>query len=172
MLVIVAALLLTMTGAEPQDYLGKTITDVRVEIAGVPVVESAVLELVETRVGEPLAMQNVRGTIEHLVGVGRFEDVRVFASATDQGVALSWQLVPVRKITKITVAGNHVLPAQDIRRVISDRFGATPSTNRINEMAVRVTDYYHGRGYEQAHRVGDQRDQRPNDQPDHTRNLQ
>jgi hypothetical protein len=36
-----------------------------------------VLELVETRVGEPLAMRDVRGTIEHLVGVGRFEDVRV-----------------------------------------------------------------------------------------------
>ena len=59
------------------------------------------------------AMRNVRGTIEHLVGVGRFEDVRVFASATDQGVALRWQLVPVRRITRITVAGNHVLPAQD-----------------------------------------------------------
>ena len=104
MLVIVAALLLAMTGAEPQDFLGRTITDVRVEIAGVAVVESGVLELVETRIGEPLAMQNVRGTIEHLVGVGRFEDVRVFASGTDQGVALRWQLVPVRRITRITVA--------------------------------------------------------------------
>jgi len=150
MLVIVAAFLLAVTGAEPQDYLGRTITDVGVEIAGVPVVETSVLELVETRVGEPLAMQNVRGTIEHLVGVGRFEDVRVFASATDQGVALRWRLVPVRKITRITVSGNHALPAQDIRRVISDRFGATPSTNRISEMAARVTEYYHSRGYEKA----------------------
>jgi 2',3'-cyclic-nucleotide 2'-phosphodiesterase (5'-nucleotidase family) len=40
MLVIAAALLLSMTGAEPQDFLGKTITDVRVEIAGVPVVQA------------------------------------------------------------------------------------------------------------------------------------
>jgi outer membrane protein insertion porin family len=150
MLVIVAALLLATTGAEPQDFIGRTITDVRVEIGSVPVVEGGVLELVETRIGEPLAMQNVRGTIEHLVGVGRFEDVRLFASATDQGVALRWQLVPVRRITRITVAGNHELPAQEIRRVISDRFGATPSTNRISEMTLRLKEYYRGRGYEQA----------------------
>ena len=150
MLVIVAALLLAMTGGEPQDFLGKTITDVRVEIAGVAVAEIGVLELVETRVGEPLAMQSVRGTIEHLVGVGRFEDVRVFASGTDQGVSLRWQLVPVRKISKITVTGNHVLPDQDLRRVITDRFGATPSTNRISEMTLRLTEYYRARGYEHA----------------------
>ena len=150
MLVIVAALLLATTGGEPQDFLGRTITDVRVEIAGVAVAEGGVLELVETRVGEPLAMQNVRGTIEHLVGVGRFEDVRVFATGTDQGVALRWQLVPVRRITRITVAGNHALPAQDIRRVITDRFGATPSTNRLGDMTLRLTEYYRGRGYEHA----------------------
>ena len=150
MLVIAAALWWSLAGGAPQDFLGKTITDVRVEIAGVPVTEAAVLELVETRVGEPLEMPDVRGTIEHLVGVGRFEDVQVFAAGTDQGVALRWQLIAVRKITRITVEGNHVLPAQDIRRVINDRFGATPSTNRTNEMMVRLTDYYRERGFEQA----------------------
>jgi outer membrane protein insertion porin family len=150
MLVIAAALWFAMAGAEPQDFLGKTITDVRVEISGVPVAESGVLELVETRVGESLGMENVRGTIDHLVGIGRFEDVRVFASATDQGVALRWQLVPVRRITKITVAGNPVLPAQEIRRAVTERFGATPSTTRTSEMMVRLTDYYRERGFEQA----------------------
>jgi outer membrane protein assembly factor BamA len=128
MLVIAAALLLSMTGAEPQDFLGKTITDVRVEIAGVPVVESGVIELVETRVGEPLAMQDVRGTIEHLVGVGRFEDVRVLASGSDQGVALRWQLIPIQRITKITVTGSSAVQSSEIRREITDRFGARPSS--------------------------------------------
>ena len=150
MLVIAAALWLSLAGAEPQDFLGRTITDVRVEIAGVAVTEAAVLELVETRVGERLDMQTVRGTIEHLVGVGRFEDVQVFADETNQGVALRWQLIPVRKITSISVAGNPVLPAQEIRRVVSDRFGATPSTNRTNEMMRRLTDYYRERGFEEA----------------------
>ena len=62
MLVIAAALWWSLAGGAPQDFLGKTITDVRVEIAGVPVTEAAVLELVETRVGEPLEMPDVRGS--------------------------------------------------------------------------------------------------------------
>ena len=150
MLVIAAALLLSMTGAEPQDFLGKTITDVRVEIAGVPVVESGVIELVETRVGEPLAMQDVRGTIEHLVGVGRFEDVRVLASGSDQGVALRWQLIPIQRITKITVTGSSAVQSSEIRREITDRFGARPSSNRIVEIGQRVTDFYAARGFQEV----------------------
>ena len=35
-------------------------------------------------------MAAVRDTIDHLVGLGRFEDVRVFAAPADQGVALRW----------------------------------------------------------------------------------
>jgi outer membrane protein insertion porin family len=65
-------------------------------------------------------------------------------------VSLRWQLVPVRRITKITVDGNPVLPAQDIRRAVTERFGATPSTNHTREMMLRLTEYYRERGFEQA----------------------
>ena len=88
-------------GARPaaaQQSLGRTIADVRVEVSGVPVGDAAVLELIETRVGEPLSMRDVRSTIAHLVGLGRFEDVRVQSSATPQGVTLQWQLVPVQRV--------------------------------------------------------------------------
>src|SRR5215211_7003760 len=73
-----------------QVYLGKTVTDLAVVVAGVTVAEPGLLELIETRVAEPLAMRDIRATIDHLVGLGRFEDVRVFATITDQGVALRW----------------------------------------------------------------------------------
>ena len=133
-----------------EQYLGRTITDVRVEIAGVPVADSAVLELVETRVGEALGMRNVRATVDHLIGLSRFEDVRVMASATDQGVALRWQLKPVRRITKITIAANAVLPAPAIRAELNDRFGALPSANRIDEMVTRLRAFYADRGFPRA----------------------
>ena len=136
--------------AAAQQMLGRTITDVRVEVAGVPVDDAAVLELVETRVGEPLRMQDVRSTIDHLVGLGRFEDVRVQSSAAAQGVMLQWQLVPVKRITKITIAGNAVLSAADIRREITERFGATPSTARIVEIGRRLTEFYRDRGFDNA----------------------
>ena len=59
--------------------------DVRVEIGGAAVSEPAVLRLIETRIGEPLSMTDVRETIDHLVGLGRFEDVQLFARARPGG---------------------------------------------------------------------------------------
>jgi outer membrane protein insertion porin family len=150
-LLIAAAILSSgALSAFARQDLGKTITDVRVEIAGVPVFDAAVLELVETRVGEPLQMADVRSTIDHLVGLGRFEDVRVQSSATSQGVTLWWQLVPVKRITKITITGDAVLPASDIRREITERFGATPSTTRLVDIGRRLTDFYRDRGFDRA----------------------
>jgi hypothetical protein len=89
MWLLIAALL---TGADVTQFLGRTITDVRVEISGVPVTDPGLLELIETRVAEPLGMRNVRGTIDHLVGLGRFEDVRaraglIIRSGRDAAVA-------------------------------------------------------------------------------------
>jgi outer membrane protein insertion porin family len=130
--------------------LGRTITDVRVDVSGVPVTEPGLLGLIETRVAEPLGMRNVRGTIDHLVGLGRFEDVRVFATATAQGVSLRWQLIPVKRITKVTVAGNAVLAEGAIRAELNDRFGALPSANRIDDMVTRLQAFYAERGFERA----------------------
>lgn len=133
--------------ADPQQFLGRTITDVRVEVAGVPLEEPTVLELVETRISEPLGMRNVRATIDHLVGLGRFDDVRVFATASDTGVALRWQLVPVRRIAKISVTGNAELSHDAIRAELAERFGAQPSANRVGDMVNRLQAFYASRGF-------------------------
>ena len=86
-----------------QQYLGKTITDVRVEVAGVPVAEPAVLELVETRVGEPLG--DAATSAARSIIWSAWAGSRTCACSrppADQGVALRWQLIPVKRITKIT----------------------------------------------------------------------
>ena len=136
--------------AEVEQYLGKTITDVRVEMAGVTVLEAAVLELIETRVGELLAMREVRATVDHLVGLGRFEDVQVFATPTDQGVSLRWSLTPLRKISKVTLSGDLELSESAIRAELTDRFGVLPSTSRVDEMVTRLQAFYADRGFPRA----------------------
>ena len=136
--------------ADQTAHLGRMIVDVRVEIAGVAVSDTNVLHLIETRVGEPLAAHSVRTTIDHLVGLGRFEDVRVSAAPSDQGVALRWQLTPVRRISKITVTGNAVLPAAAIRSELADRHGSLPSTNRVAAMVTTLEAFYADRGFPQA----------------------
>lgn len=147
-LVLIAALL--FSPEDVTDYLGKTIAAVRVEISGVPATDPAVLALIETRVGELLGMRSVRGTIDHLVGLGRFEDVRVMADASPQGVTLRWQLTPLKRITKVSVTGNAILPASAIRAELNDRFGALPSATRINDMVTRLQAFYADRGFPQA----------------------
>ena len=144
------AIVLAIATTATAQHLGRTITDVRVEIAGLPAADANVLSLIETRVGEPLAAHEVRTTIDHLVGLGRFEDVRVVTAPSDQGVALRWQLTPVRRISKITVTGNAVLPASAIRAELEDRHGGLPSTNRVNLMVTTLQAYYADRGFPRA----------------------
>ena len=112
-----------------------------------PVAESGVLELVETRIGEPLAMQDVRGTIEHLVGLGRFEDVRVFASghrpgrgaalAADAGAGESpgsrWPATPCCR-RRTSAARSPIDSARRRRRTA------------IADMVARLKAYYAARG--------------------------
>ncbi len=151
-LVLAAALLLaTAVGAaHAQPYLGRTVADVRVEVAGVMLVDPAVIELVETRIGEPLTMIKVRSTIDHLVGLGRFEDVRVFASPSDQGVTVRWLLTPVRRIAAVRITGDAQLPEQGIRTELTDRFGALPSASRVPDMVAALEAFYADRGFRQA----------------------
>jgi len=147
---VTLVLLVAAPAVAGEQYLGRTITDVRVEIAGQPVLETSLLGLIETRIGEPLAMRAVRGTIDHLIGLGRFEDIRVLAAPFDQGVSLRWQLIPVRRVARVSVTGAAVLAASDIRAELTDRFGALPSVNRVPDMVVALQRFYADRGFPNA----------------------
>ena len=131
-------------------HLGRTVTDVRVEIAGQPVIDPTVLGLIETRVGEPLSMLQVRSTIDHLIGLGRFEDVRVTASPSEQGVMLRWMLLALRRIARVSVAGTPELSAATIRTELADRFGSLPAAGRVPEMVSALQAFYADRGFNRA----------------------
>lgn len=150
MAAVITAWLLAAGTASARQYLGKTVADVRVEVSGVPLTEPAVVELIETRIGEPLSMIQVRSTIDHLVGLGRFEDVRVFTSPSDQGVIVRWVLTPVRRISAVTVNGRAELSDTAIRTELADRFGAMPSTTRMADMVTALEGFYADRGFRQA----------------------
>ena len=145
-----AAAPLPAAAQDPSPYLGRTVADVRIDLAGRPVVDPTITGLVESRVGEPLRMRDVRATIDHLTGLGRFADIRVFAAPSDQGVLLRWQLMPIRRITAINVSGNAVLPASDLRREITDRFGTAPAVNRLSDIIATLQVYYADRGFPRA----------------------
>ena len=101
---LIAALAPRMAAAQDAP-IGLTIVDVQVESGGRSVGEAGVVELVETRIGEPLSMAAVRDTIDHMVGLGRYDDVRLYATPTADGagVSLRWVLAPILRIADLAV---------------------------------------------------------------------
>lgn len=137
-------------GADVRDFIGRTLTDVRIEVAGVAFTDPSVLQLIETRVGDVLSMQRVRESVDHLVGVGRFEDVRVFAAASPpptEGVTLRWVLVPVQRIARIDIEGRSGLAADALRAHIAEIAGTLPVTARVDEIVSSLMTFYAERGY-------------------------
>ena len=136
--------------AAPLDaFLGQTIAEVAGHSAGQAVDDSAVLTVVETRAGEPLAMARVRNTIDHLVGMGRYDDVRLFAAPGSGGVSLRWELQPIRRIVEIEVEGGG-LPRSAVRTFVEERFESTPRASRAEEIAAAVAGFHTERGYRHA----------------------
>jgi outer membrane protein assembly complex protein YaeT len=136
--------------ADIADFVGKPLADVRVELGGQPLEDRGVLELIQTRVGDNLRLEEIRDSIDHLIGLGRFEDIRVYAEASTVrpgAVSLRWVLAPVQRIAKVTLSGNLQLDDDAVRAAITERVGARPSTARLPEMLDAVRAYYAERGY-------------------------
>ena len=137
-------------GAAVDDYLGKRIASVRILIEGRETTDPAMVQVVETQTGKPLSMAEVRESVAHLFSLGRFEDVRVDATAAGGGVALRYLLNPVHPVTRIDFAGGVKAPGVDagrLRRAIVDRYGVSPPLGRTADVARIVADSLRARGY-------------------------
>ena len=139
--------------ADVADYLGKPLTAVRVEAEGRVLDDADVLELLETVVGSPLRMRDVRASVAHLFSLGRFADVVVHAEIAPAGVAIRYELVPVHPITEMRfegVANTPGLRSSRIREALIEQFGASPRASRADDMARFVVAQLHDRGYRRA----------------------
>jgi outer membrane protein assembly complex protein YaeT len=131
-------------------FIGKPIVEIRLQTEGQPTTDPAVLELVATRVGLPLAMEDVRESIAHLFGLRRFQDVRVDAVDVPGGVLLRYDLVPLHSVERVEFRGTLGLPAGLLRRTVVNRFGATPPVGRAPEVARTLEQLYRDHGYLRA----------------------
>ncbi len=147
---ILAFAWVTPAAAEVADYLGKPVASVRLVLDGRETTERALVQVVETRAGNPLSMLEVRESITHLFSLGRFDDVRVDASPEGAGVALRYELSPVRVVSKIEFAGNVQAPGIEVgelRRALVGRFGTSPPPGRADQLSIVISDTLRERGY-------------------------
>ena len=59
-------------GAEIDDFVGRPVVAVELHSGGSPLRDEGALALVETEVGAPLSMRQVRESVTHLFSLGRF----------------------------------------------------------------------------------------------------
>lgn len=127
---------------------GPIVTEVRVEQEGRVVTDRLVLDLIDTRVGRPRVMREVRESIVHLSSLNRYEDIRVTeAPVAGEGVRLVFQLVPVHVVDRVELRGDLGLPADVVRRAITDRFGVAPTAARLEDVRRGVLTLYRDRGF-------------------------
>jgi len=132
-------------------YAGRPIEDIRLLVENNPTTEPALLDLIETRIGEALSIAQVRESIAHLYSLGRFQDVQVEASeAPGGGVLLKFNLIPLHSIRRIEFAGTLGLPEGLLRSTVVDRYGASPPIGRVDAAARTLQQLYADHGYLRA----------------------
>jgi len=136
--------------AAVSDYIGKTVAEVRLQISGAAVQNKELVEIIETRAGEPLTMIEVRESMAHLFGLGLYQDVQVDAMAQGEGVVLTYNLFPAQRVRRIAFEGSLGLPENDLRRTIVERHGASPSFARSAQAVASLQALYRERGYPKA----------------------
>ena len=132
------------------DYLGKPVVEVRLQSNGAELGDPALLEIIETRAGTPLAMTDVRESMAHLFGLGLYQDVRVDASLRGDGVVLTYNLVPAFRVRRLVFEGALGIPESELRSFVVERHGASPSLARANQAVASLTTLYRDRGYPRA----------------------
>src|SRR6476646_7031156 len=135
---------LAIAGASPAlaaitDYLGKPVAAVRFVIEGRDTTDPSLSDVIETRVGMPLSMADVRETLVHLYSLGRFDDVRVDATLNGAGVSVRYDLSPVHPVTHVGFDWKSPAPGADedrLRRAIAERGGTSLRVGRAPELAL------------------------------------
>jgi outer membrane protein insertion porin family len=106
-----------------------------------------VLALIETTAGEPLSMRDVTETATQLMSLGRFEDVQAAIDPLPGGVRVRFLLVPLHPVDRVEFLGPLGVPENDLRALVRDRFGRTPSAARQAEIADVIRAHYWRRGF-------------------------
>lgn len=136
--------------AAVSDYIGKTVAQVRLQIRGAAVESEELVEVIETRAGAPLTMIEVRESMAHLFGLGLYQDVQVDATAQGDGVVVTYNLFPAQRVRRIAFEGSLALPENDLRRMIVERHGASPSFARSAQAVASLQTLYRERGFPKA----------------------
>lgn len=106
-----------------------------------------VLAMIETRPGEPLTMADVRESVLHLASIGRFDRVDVDARPEGAGVALTYAVVPTRRVTRVAFRGTTAVSDRRLRQALGSRPLGVPTDDRLRAVERSLRAFYESIGY-------------------------
>ena len=128
-------------------YIGQRVVEVQLVADGRPLEDAGARDMVETRVGEPLSMRDVRESLAHLFSLGLYRAVEVGGGASRGGVALIYELQSLETIDRIEFAGARGVSEEALRRRIVQRHGAIFPAGEAEAVADTVRRAYAENGF-------------------------
>jgi outer membrane protein insertion porin family len=147
LVVILSTLPATARGQAPDQLVGQPVVSVSVSAEGRDLRDEQAKGLIEVRAGEPFSMSAVRSTIAHLMGLGQYLDVRVYARPAEGGVAVEVVLVPLRELRRVVFVGDLGLPERVLQSVVTERFAGPLPLGRSADLARLLEQTYQDNGY-------------------------
>ena len=128
-------------------FVGETVSEVTLVREGRILRDPSVLELVETKVGQPLSMRKVRESLTHLFSLGLFEDVQVVAGLRESGLSLRYDLRPLAVIDRVEFEGDTGISTGELRDAIRQSHGVSFEASMIGSVTLTIQDVYQSRGF-------------------------
>jgi len=150
LLVIISLIIVmgsTVSGEGVEGYVGKAVVKVEFVASGQFVQDQSIYELIETKIGAPLSMRQVRESLTHLFSLGRFESVQVNGVLQDTGVVLQYELIPYQLIERIEVSGDVGVSTNGVKQAITEAHGTSFLSNQSELVAETVREHLRKHGF-------------------------
>jgi outer membrane protein assembly factor BamA len=139
-------------------FVGRTVAEIRIEVAGQPQMDSSLLALVDIQVGQPLSLLDIRETMDHFGQLDRFDDVRLLAADGPAGLIVTVALEPRLPIERLAFEGPLGLPESELQRRVRDLYGGLPpATVNLRNVEQAVERALNDEGYLTARATADMR---------------
>ena len=116
---------------------------VSIEIEGnkrVPTEE--VLQVVSTRIGDPLLEPRIRRDMQAIFDIGYFTDVRLDTRYAPGGVRLVYRVLENPEVQSIEITGNEVVPTEKITSLMETKVGQILNTRTLHADVQNINKYY------------------------------
>ena len=116
---------------------------VNIEVEGnASVPTNAILEVVSTRIGDPLLEPRLRRDLQAIFDLGYFTDVRFATPAAPGGIRLVFRVLENPVVESVEFKGNEVVESTVLRGVMDTESGQILNTRTIHSDIQAINQYY------------------------------